>query len=337
MTLSSFAATLSRLAEAEWTRACENVRRSAPSIGNVGEWRALCEGGWSGPVPGDLPDVGMMDHERERRINETVDKGHDVVKTLMPPQPPVVATGSAHSPKHPESPTSPLNPKLPPSARRSSDGHLAAERSNSNTMLSRPPSPPGTQGVISNISKKPGYTGSETEYSPVTQQVVQARSSSDNGSTGTALSLHPAAGTVALTEHANISPNDDGVSMPKDSSRPIGKDFDPEDPVKAEVKPSHKSRSVDLPPPFSNRDVFGDEQSQGHFSKKVDFMDERERKITPPSKPSGVGRNVNTGGHLDRRLSIESMTSNLSLVATMRDRYDTRLVGFGSSALSASC
>lgn len=54
------AATLSRVAEAEWLRTAEGLRRFCPLIGQLGEWKAFCEGGWTGPVPGDLPDVGQM-------------------------------------------------------------------------------------------------------------------------------------------------------------------------------------------------------------------------------------------------------------------------------------
>ncbi|KAJ8072420.1 hypothetical protein PM082_015979 [Marasmius tenuissimus] len=53
----SIAACVSRLADAEWTKACEGVRRFSPTIGKLGEWRALCEGGWTGSIPQDLPDV----------------------------------------------------------------------------------------------------------------------------------------------------------------------------------------------------------------------------------------------------------------------------------------
>ncbi|KAK0204886.1 hypothetical protein DFS33DRAFT_706109 [Desarmillaria ectypa] len=52
------AACMSRIADAEWLRACEGVRRYAPTVGPLGEWRALCEGGWGGPMPPDLPDLG---------------------------------------------------------------------------------------------------------------------------------------------------------------------------------------------------------------------------------------------------------------------------------------
>lgn len=59
------AATLSRVAEAEWLRTAEGLRRFCPLIGQLGEWKALCEGGWIGPVPGDLPDEGQMPDPRE--------------------------------------------------------------------------------------------------------------------------------------------------------------------------------------------------------------------------------------------------------------------------------
>ncbi|KAF5391668.1 hypothetical protein D9757_002377 [Collybiopsis confluens] len=53
----SIAASVSRVADAEWLRSCENVRRFSPSIGKLNELRAFCEGGWTGPIPQDLTDV----------------------------------------------------------------------------------------------------------------------------------------------------------------------------------------------------------------------------------------------------------------------------------------
>jgi hypothetical protein len=55
------AACLSRLADSEWQRSCECVRRFSPTIGPLGQWKALCEGGWTGPVPSDLPNVDNGD------------------------------------------------------------------------------------------------------------------------------------------------------------------------------------------------------------------------------------------------------------------------------------
>ncbi|KAH9481393.1 hypothetical protein JR316_0005919 [Psilocybe cubensis] len=51
------AASLSRLADTEWQKSCECIRKFSPAIGPLGQWRALCEGGWTGPIPGDLPDT----------------------------------------------------------------------------------------------------------------------------------------------------------------------------------------------------------------------------------------------------------------------------------------
>lgn len=54
--ISQIAASVSRLAETEWGRACEHVRKFAPFVGGIGECRVLCEGGWNGDLPADLPD-----------------------------------------------------------------------------------------------------------------------------------------------------------------------------------------------------------------------------------------------------------------------------------------
>lgn len=53
----SVAACVSRVADAEWARTCESIRRFSPSIGPLGEWRALCEGAWTGSLPNGLPDI----------------------------------------------------------------------------------------------------------------------------------------------------------------------------------------------------------------------------------------------------------------------------------------
>ncbi|KAJ3796876.1 hypothetical protein GGU11DRAFT_110065 [Lentinula aff. detonsa] len=61
------AASVSRLADAEWLRSCESVRRFAPSIGRLSEWRTYCEGGWTGPVPADLKDIGVVRSSTPKR------------------------------------------------------------------------------------------------------------------------------------------------------------------------------------------------------------------------------------------------------------------------------
>lgn len=56
-TIYNVAACLARLADVEWQKSCECVRRFSPTIGPLGNFRSLCEGGWSKPIPPDLPDI----------------------------------------------------------------------------------------------------------------------------------------------------------------------------------------------------------------------------------------------------------------------------------------
>ncbi|GLB40409.1 hypothetical protein LshimejAT787_0802800 [Lyophyllum shimeji] len=83
----STAACLSRIADAEWLKTCEGVRRFAPTIGQLGEWRALCEGAWTGPVPTDLPDMdeSQQPHpDREITTEKQSDDGHLQAPASLP-------------------------------------------------------------------------------------------------------------------------------------------------------------------------------------------------------------------------------------------------------------
>lgn len=51
------AACLARLADTEWQKSYECVRRFSPTVGPLGQWRAMCEGGWTGSLPSDLTDL----------------------------------------------------------------------------------------------------------------------------------------------------------------------------------------------------------------------------------------------------------------------------------------
>ncbi|KAH0833013.1 hypothetical protein J3R83DRAFT_11998 [Lanmaoa asiatica] len=66
------AASLSRIADAEWTRTCECIRRISPTIGSLGEWRSLCEGAWTGPLPDDLPGVSFETFPTQTPITAAV-------------------------------------------------------------------------------------------------------------------------------------------------------------------------------------------------------------------------------------------------------------------------
>lgn len=66
------AACLSRLADTEWQRSCECIRKFSPTIGPLGQWRALCEGGWTGAIPVDLPDL-KVSNESSGSQQESID------------------------------------------------------------------------------------------------------------------------------------------------------------------------------------------------------------------------------------------------------------------------
>ncbi|KAL5525506.1 hypothetical protein ACEPAG_6842 [Sanghuangporus baumii] len=78
--LYNVASSISRTADAEWTRACDCVRKFAPVIGRVGECRAYLEGGWMLDVPngsGDHDDKNSMDADHSaggKDANGTVDE-----------------------------------------------------------------------------------------------------------------------------------------------------------------------------------------------------------------------------------------------------------------------
>lgn len=59
----SVASCLGRLADLEWQKSCECVRRFSPNIGPLGNLRSLCEGGWTGSIPPDLPDSSPTGNE----------------------------------------------------------------------------------------------------------------------------------------------------------------------------------------------------------------------------------------------------------------------------------
>ncbi|KAI0364323.1 hypothetical protein BV20DRAFT_974598 [Pilatotrama ljubarskyi] len=83
-TMYNLAASLSRVADAEWARGCESVRRFSPTVGPLGQWKALCEGGWSGAMPSDLPEVGGVNEQSEEPSSPSGTNDHDSVQQGEP-------------------------------------------------------------------------------------------------------------------------------------------------------------------------------------------------------------------------------------------------------------
>ncbi|KAF7312366.1 hypothetical protein MIND_00249900 [Mycena indigotica] len=132
----SVAACLSRIADAEWLRTCEGVRRFSPAIGPLGEWRALCEGGWTGAVPPSLvdPDVESPPTEPETR-------GEELPNTLRNIEPPSYEREQTTALTPLSSPRPPRN-QLPPPSSFEPPRPLVDPNSGSVRSLSAFPLPP---------------------------------------------------------------------------------------------------------------------------------------------------------------------------------------------------
>lgn len=129
------AACLSRIADAEWARICECMRRISPTIGSLAEWRSLCEGAWTGPLPDDLPDVSSETTQAPITpgVSEWGQTGLSTPLRRSLPVPPSHSPGSVSV----SAPTLLDPPRSPFSAGNQNQGSI-----NSITTLSAFPFPP---------------------------------------------------------------------------------------------------------------------------------------------------------------------------------------------------
>ncbi|KAF7327727.1 hypothetical protein MKEN_00352300 [Mycena kentingensis (nom. inval.)] len=134
----SVAACLSRIADAEWMRTCEGVRRFSPTIGPLGEWRALCEGGWTGALPPPLVDPDP-DSEPAYEKDDRQEELPNTMRNLEPPSYEREQTSPATTPL--SSPRPPRS-QLPPPSSFEPPRPLVDPNSGSVRSLSAFPPPP---------------------------------------------------------------------------------------------------------------------------------------------------------------------------------------------------
>ena len=326
--VSGFAACLSRLAEAEWARSCEHVRKFAPSIGTVGEWRALCEGGWLNPMPGDLPDPS---------INDGIDlgKSHPVPVSPVPSLP--VASGAnigspANTSEDTALSTSSSNPRAPNSIRKTSD-HSGMEQLRTYPVASRPPSPPTTGDIMTHALQNNFV--SELDHQPFTpsnrpEDMVDSGGSAISSSNRSlamvdSSRLNDSAAVANSTSHLS---NVEVVSTDNQQRSVENPEFTPDHAIKLTIKGTELPSSQPVP---SSPNYLPSERGQLKVAKKpnVDVVNEREPERQTAGSPENtrpLEGGISVGGRsLDRRSSIESSNS---IVATMRERYDTPSVSY---------
>ncbi|KAJ7066997.1 hypothetical protein C8F01DRAFT_1018571 [Mycena amicta] len=292
----SVAACLSRIADAEWLRTCEGVRRFSPTIGPLGEWRALCEGGWTGAVPPSLvdPDPETQPMEQETRTEQLP----NTVRNLEPPsyerdQTPSITPLS--SPKPPRS-------QLPPPSSFEPPRPLVDPNSGSVRSLSAFPLPPAHFPIPSRqqLSQQGSSSSSASNSNgnfPTSQfesTLLEPDRQVDEPSSG------PSSPNQSFAERRPPADSLSSLQEELEIQRPI--------PVRSQTADSYQpnlsripSPTADhsTPRPFPRGNYVADER--GSVPKQGDVPD------WVQSKP-GVQRS-DTGG------------SNGSIVAAMRNRY----------------
>ncbi|KAI0028981.1 hypothetical protein K488DRAFT_89187 [Vararia minispora EC-137] len=330
------AATVARIADAEWLRATEGVRRFAPLIGQVGEWRSLCEGGWAAAVPEPLPDV-------------------DVPSTAQPP------SGNATVPPYIAPPDVLANPALRPATERRSSATETAKseqaaddqrRPTSLTNLASFPSPPAHFPLPPVNS--PSKAGSPVEPPPARQltaspakmtslQTPQSRTASLDGSPApraegegpdreltpalTEDSRSPASTTTPLTP-ANIvssllpsSPEPDD-QLPSTQTQARTSTPLPTAGPSLPSKPTDQARLERAAPSLVSVPSSSRSSASGSTTafRRGDYVDERD---FAPAVDKDKARSLDSPGGA-RRGAVErtdSVKSTGSVVAQMKDRY----------------
>ncbi|EPQ54144.1 hypothetical protein GLOTRDRAFT_94501 [Gloeophyllum trabeum ATCC 11539] len=364
------AAALSRIADAEWLRSCEGVRRFAPTVGQLGEWRALCEGGWVGEVPkglsdpdaqqslsisADYRDEEMSAKEYEARMGGARPFGVD--DGLRMPNGEQGREQGKRSPSGQYTPLEQPPPQYNPPQGRQQPSHTSTDgstsdhgrsqedgqgRSSPRLALESFPTPPKhfplppVAGSRSNSSGPPSPVQSRPAHDGLQDlQQQQQRQSQSQTSVGSQPSfttlprlaessmeeLPPDARTVAKTDaiptRTELQPKDDeSVTSPGTSQEANGHITAP------------KAQSRRPLPDISSYQQEQDKRSSVAGSgsdayRKGDILDDRELGVQQTGSGQESKARATESSAKSRDLGRrDSVTSNGSIVATMRSRYD---------------
>ncbi|KAL5526300.1 hypothetical protein ACEPAF_8023 [Sanghuangporus sanghuang] len=340
--LYNVASSISRTADAEWTRACDCVRKFAPVIGRIGERRAYLEGGWMLDVPngnGDHDDKNNMDADHAaggKDANGTVDEmGVRVAKAVSGStetdssvqRSPVPAYSSAASLGTSLSPTSTTSypsiqspPSAPPSlpSRSQSGGPpptsffpATFERLNTDSVrsiesLSSFPVPP-THFPLPAMTQFPS--------SPLAQSAAEQRSSQGGEDKS------------AVDKPRGASEPDDRQTQQNIAANAWTKDATPSDKTNsARTNESERSHSASQNHP-SAPVVFPSTNGENFSKQEISTTNLMDRPQSPENRRRDSGSpGMNEVGMQQRKVSgtierTESVASRGSIVASMRDKW----------------
>ncbi|EJD49643.1 hypothetical protein AURDEDRAFT_112472 [Auricularia subglabra TFB-10046 SS5] len=350
----NIAASLARAADAEWSRACEGVRRVAPSIGNVTEWRAYCEGEWSGPIPADLPNLDAQDAQPESHafVNVQAALQTGVLRTAQSSQPesPVTTRDTSSSAPSfnqppPLPPQEPLQPPSFPSFPRPHTPESTPTLSRAQTFADTLPVPPSLPPAATSAPPSPSIAPPTAPAvakppAPPSAAATLNRRVSDGPPT-------PAAPPPAPSAAKDSTPTS---TIPEDDKPPPVASINSDKPPQVGLG---LEKALSPPQPFSNHTPFAsdrtllDSPAPKSPPPRGDYLQDRkvspggarplptvERQMTGigtgihqiQAQPTGMVAPQGTGpqpGAVHRRTSVDSTASG-SIVATMRDRYGDR-------------
>ncbi|EIW83971.1 hypothetical protein CONPUDRAFT_163222 [Coniophora puteana RWD-64-598 SS2] len=335
------ASSLGRIADAQWLRNCEGLRRCAPCVGSLGHWRSYCEASWAGPLPNDLPDVdsppGQISTDRNQGLGIR-EWGQGEQNRL--PVPSVTSNKSGASTPAESSVGHGMEPPRPPFA--SDDGHGSV---NSIASLSAFPFPPThfpvplannqaelqrRQTQLKNLQipqpKKPGQAAYILSESPKPIESISESTTLNNGSTASSARELPTTPTTR-SQNGSFSHEKAGMDGPNNAEAPTS-----DQPAPAQEEPPRKLGSPVSP--FKRKQMVaqnGDERqetSRPSSSARAESDMKARDEVTAEEREFGVQRKSTAKAftvaadagrkNLER---TESTTSNGSLVAAMKNRY----------------
>lgn len=338
-TVYTLTGSLGRVADAQWLKTCETIRKCSPAVGPLGEGRSYVEGNYLLSSPNSLP--GMEEYSTSTSANSgpalslstsvstavepqarpiTLNPPSDVLEkiaeelraSLSPPSPAALSSDS-RSVKGPNASSTSLGAtvEIPatttdqsqqdsiPKDKEKSDSNNQAQEINSKPppAITSAPDPPHEQGVSTSTdtteSMKQSMVASQSSASsPVSASQNKVTSSPPR------IPTPPDLVPTALFEPSHTLARTPLASSPRQNEPPPQRDT-----------ASSKATPISMP--------------QANTS--------NETRQNPRSPPPVSGRISYEGKPVGRTMSIDSTTSNGSLVAAMRDYYADRAVSILAS------
>ncbi|KIM27470.1 hypothetical protein M408DRAFT_16564 [Serendipita vermifera MAFF 305830] len=356
-TLYTASGSVGRIADAQWMKTCELLRRCATSIGTLGEARSYVEGGWRGGTVVELPlnlpveparyeepstGVDTLASRNNLYIRPPLPTGMSSTTTVPPTEQKPAST--APTPTKAEA-TSPKQPAADKNATSKQEGDtIKAVKENTKQAAppteveTQPPAPkaPETKGHEATVTTSTGTSasamtgttrsgGTETSAAPSSLQGPASGSiSSESKDKDSVASKAPKLPNItALSEVAAFEPNHTLARTPaiqnKKESSAAPRESAASSPLSPK-SPASPGPGTYFPPTNDTNETSRPSPTPIYASRSTTGT--QPTSTSPQSPPNLPHAPASYAGRaIGRTMSIDSTTSNGSLVAALRDRY----------------